>query len=42
VHEFLGDEQVVELTLNIAFYNLVVRFLEPMQVELESDAATHS
>jgi len=35
VHTFLGDEQMVELTLNIAFYNLVVRFLEPMQVELE-------
>ncbi len=37
VHGFLGDEQMVELTLNVAFYNLVVRFLEPMQVELEED-----
>ncbi len=35
VHGFLDDEQMVELTLNVAFYNLVVRFLEPMQVELE-------
>ena len=35
VHAFLDDEQMVELTLNVAFYNLVVRFLEPMQVELE-------
>lgn len=35
VRAFLDDEQMVELTLNIAFYNLVVRFLEPMQVELE-------
>ncbi|HEY7294157.1 MAG TPA: carboxymuconolactone decarboxylase family protein [Dehalococcoidia bacterium] len=34
-HDFLGDEQMVELTLTIGFYNLVVRFLEPMQVELE-------
>jgi alkylhydroperoxidase family enzyme len=35
VRAFLDDEQMVELTLNIAYYNLVVRFLEPMQVELE-------
>ena len=39
VRAFLDDEQMVELTLNIAFYNLVVRFLEPMQVDLEEDAA---
>jgi alkylhydroperoxidase family enzyme len=37
VHAFLDDEQTVELTLNIAYYNLVVRFLEPMQVELERE-----
>jgi alkylhydroperoxidase family enzyme len=36
VRAFLDDEELVELTLNIAFYNLVVRFLEPMQVELEA------
>jgi len=35
VHGFLDDEQLVELALNVAFYNLAVRFLEPMQVELE-------
>jgi alkylhydroperoxidase family enzyme len=35
VHAFLDDEQMVELALNVAYYNLVVRFLEPMQVELE-------
>jgi alkylhydroperoxidase family enzyme len=35
VRAFLDEEQMVELTLNVAFYNLVVRFLEPMQVELE-------
>ncbi len=36
VRGFLDDEQMVELTMNIAFYNLDVRFLEPMQVELEA------
>jgi alkylhydroperoxidase family enzyme len=41
VRALLDDEQMVELTLNIAFYNLVVRFLEPMQVDLEEDAAAH-
>ena len=35
VHAFLDDEQMVELALNVAYYNLVVRFLEPMKVELE-------
>jgi AhpD family alkylhydroperoxidase len=35
VQELLDTEQLVELTLTIAYYNLVVRFLEPMQVELE-------
>jgi alkylhydroperoxidase family enzyme len=34
VRAFLDDEQIVELTLAIAYYNMVVRFLEPMQVEL--------
>jgi alkylhydroperoxidase family enzyme len=37
VHEFLDDEQIVELTMNIAFYNLVVRFLEPLLVDLEHE-----
>lgn len=35
VRAFLDEEQMVELTLTIAFYNLVVRFLEPVQVDLE-------
>ena len=39
VRAFLDDEQMVELTLNIAYYNLVVRFLEPMQVDLEEDSS---
>ncbi|HLZ68669.1 MAG TPA: carboxymuconolactone decarboxylase family protein [Dehalococcoidia bacterium] len=34
-HAFLGNEQMVELALAVGFYNLAVRFLEPMQVELE-------
>lgn len=39
LREFLDHEQIVELTLSIAYYNMVVRFLEPMQVELEEDPA---
>lgn len=35
---FFDDEQIVELTLNIGFYNMVVRFLLPMQVDLEPEA----
>lgn len=38
VRAFLDEEQMVELTLTVAFYNLVVRFLEPVQVELEEVA----
>ena len=38
---FFDNEQIVELTMNIAYYNLVVRFLEPMQVELEADSLSH-
>jgi alkylhydroperoxidase family enzyme len=41
VRAFLDDEQMVELALNVAYYNLVVRFLEPMQVELEPESVTH-
>ena len=37
LRDFLDDEQIVELTLNTGFYNMVVRFLLPMQVDLESD-----
>jgi uncharacterized peroxidase-related enzyme len=34
----LDEEQTVELTLNIGFYNMVVRFLLPMEVDLEPGA----
>jgi uncharacterized peroxidase-related enzyme len=42
LRKFLDAEQIVELTLNIGFYNMVVRFLLPMQVDLEPDARQHS
>jgi uncharacterized peroxidase-related enzyme len=41
LRRFLDPEQIVELTLNTGFYNLVVRFLLPMQVDLEPDARKH-
>ena len=41
VRAFLDEEQMVELAMNVAFYNLVVRFLEPMQVELEPESVSH-
>ncbi|MBM4258188.1 MAG: carboxymuconolactone decarboxylase family protein [Deltaproteobacteria bacterium] len=41
LRQFLDNEQIVELTLNTGFYNMVVRFLVPMQVELEPDARKH-
>jgi len=31
----LGEEQMVELSLTIATYNMVSRFLEAMQIEPE-------
>jgi uncharacterized peroxidase-related enzyme len=42
LRKFLDNEQIVELTLNTGFYNMVVRFLLPMQVDLEPDARGHS
>jgi alkylhydroperoxidase family enzyme len=42
VHVLLDDERMVELTMAIAFYNMVVRFLEPMQVGLEEEATQHA
>src|SRR5262249_43573941 len=39
---FLDNEQIVELTMNTGFYNMVVRFLTAMQVELEPEARPHS
>jgi uncharacterized peroxidase-related enzyme len=41
LRQFLDPEQIVELTLNTGFYNMVVRFLLPMQVDLEPDARKH-
>jgi uncharacterized peroxidase-related enzyme len=35
---FLDDQQILELVLNVAFYNMVVRVLVPLEVELEPDA----
>ena len=39
---FLDNEQIVELTMNTGFYNMIVRFLTATQVELEPDAQKHS
>ena len=36
--KFFDAEQIVELTLNTGFYNMVVRFLLPMQIDLEPEA----
>jgi alkylhydroperoxidase family enzyme len=33
----LGDEQVVDLTITIAFYNAVVRVLATLQIDVEED-----
>lgn len=38
LRSFLDNEQIVELTMNIGFYNMVVRFLTATQVELEPEA----
>ena len=35
---FLDEEQIVELTVVIGFYEMVCRILEGLQVELEDDA----
>jgi alkylhydroperoxidase family enzyme len=35
---FLDDRQLLELVLNVAFYNMIVRVLVPLEVELEPDA----
>ncbi len=35
VRELLGDQQLMELVLVVAFYNMVVRILEPLEVRLE-------
>ncbi len=33
----LGNEQVVDLTVTIAFYNAVVRVLATLQIDVEED-----
>lgn len=35
---FLDNRRIMELAMNVAFYNAVVRILVPMGVELEPDA----
>ena len=35
VRELLNDQQLMELVLVVAFYNMVVRILEPLEVRLE-------
>ena len=35
---FLSAEHIVELVCNVAFYNMVVRVLVPLEVDLEEDA----
>ena len=35
LREFLDNERIVELVQEVAFYNMVVRILEPLQVEVE-------
>ena len=38
MHALLGDRQTVELLLVVGFYNMVARFLETLQIDLEADA----
>ncbi len=35
VRAFLSDSEFFDLVATVAFYNLVVRVLEPLQIELE-------
>ncbi len=37
VRSHLGDEQAVELTVVIGFYEMICRVLEALQVDLEDD-----
>jgi alkylhydroperoxidase family enzyme len=37
LREALGNEQVVDLTVTIAFYNAVVRVLATLQIDVEDD-----
>jgi uncharacterized peroxidase-related enzyme len=38
LRSFLDQEQILELVLNVAFYNMVVRVLLPLEIDLEPDA----
>ena len=38
LRSFLSTEHIVELVCNVAFYNMVVRVLVPVEVNLEEDA----
>lgn len=38
LRRFLDTERLLELVLNVAFYNMVVRMLVPLEVDLEPDA----
>jgi hypothetical protein len=35
VRRFLNEQEIVELTLTVGTYNLVSRFLEGLEVDLE-------
>ena len=37
LQEALGNEQIVDLTITIAFYNAVVRVLATLQIDVEDD-----
>jgi uncharacterized peroxidase-related enzyme len=38
LRSFLDQKQIIELVLNVAFYNMVVRVLVPLEIDLEPDA----
>ena len=35
---FLDQEQIIELAFNVAFYNMLVRTIVPLEIDLEADA----
>jgi alkylhydroperoxidase family enzyme len=37
LHKVLGNEQIVDLTITIAFYNAVVRVLATLRIDVEDD-----
>ena len=38
LHAFLDQEQIIELVLNVAFYNMMVRAIVPLEIDWEPDA----